>query len=289
MCKPTTVVFVADFVECSVCLEPMHTPVTLPCGHTFCETCVNQLIKTKAIVCPQCRHKAKVPPGGLRKNIVLQQLIETELKRRNTVAPPAAATTTTSSVVEDEVDNKCVILSIFVLVPQICESFAQIGLLGLQTASGRCGPCVLHSVSRVWRRRRVVVPSNGCVHEMLYAQTQCAFIAAVQLNATADEFAREMRREVNAAKVSKEWACFAAHGNHKSQSLGDNVLWMSMDGCDSVGFRTACTLLDKAIADTHTVVQPAAVSASAERAAVFKRFLEDIERRIQEWNGRRED
>jgi hypothetical protein len=108
----------------------MHTPVTLPCGHTFCETCVNQLIKTKAIVCPQCRSKARVPPGGLRKNIVLQQLIETELKRRHAVPLPPAATTT-SSPVDDEEDNKCVTLNSFVLVPQIRDSFAQIGLFDL--------------------------------------------------------------------------------------------------------------------------------------------------------------
>jgi hypothetical protein len=116
-----------------------------------------------------------------------------------------------------------------------------------------------------------------------------AFIAAVQLNATADDFAREMRREINAAKASREVAFIAAHGKHKLQALGDNVLWMSMDGCDSVGFRTACTLLDKAIVDTHTVLQPVAVSASAERAAVFGRFLQDIQRQIQVWNGRGEN
>jgi len=216
-----------------------------------------------------------------------------------TSSPPA---TTTSAAVDDEEDNKsaCSICKLPVAdVDRVCCTQCHATGAGselLYLPMGVCMKCFMlkhngHSwmsmrearalTQRQWTQQinEKLLPNMAAIElrrqqieeQMVSAQALCAELS-VQLTATADDFAREMRREINAAKA-----------------LGDNVLWMSMDGCDSVGFRTACTLLDKAITDTHTVVQPAAVSASAERAAVFGRFLEDIQRQIQVWNGRGEN
>eukprot|EP01026_Neomeris_dumetosa_P013367 TRINITY_DN14676_c0_g1_i13.p1 TRINITY_DN14676_c0_g1~~TRINITY_DN14676_c0_g1_i13.p1 ORF type:complete len:580 (-),score=48.68 TRINITY_DN14676_c0_g1_i13:1254-2993(-) len=52
---------------CSVCLEPFscsllyRLPRSLPCGHSFCGSCLSDLVKISALIsCPQCR-KVHVP------------------------------------------------------------------------------------------------------------------------------------------------------------------------------------------------------------------------------------
>ena len=56
---------------CSVCLELYTTPRILPCYHTFCEDCLDNLALNKEsdtyyISCPVCREKIKQPEEGAR-------------------------------------------------------------------------------------------------------------------------------------------------------------------------------------------------------------------------------
>ncbi|EJK54984.1 hypothetical protein THAOC_25338, partial [Thalassiosira oceanica] len=50
---------------CGICLDVYDNPVQLPCGHSFCEVCLDGwLVKSKFDVrqprnCPMCRHRAK--------------------------------------------------------------------------------------------------------------------------------------------------------------------------------------------------------------------------------------
>ncbi|KAM4733957.1 E3 ubiquitin/ISG15 ligase TRIM25-like [Anableps anableps] len=64
---------------CSICLEVLKNPVTLPCGHSYCMDCVNNywdLDDQKGVCsCPQCRHTFSSRPV-LNKNRVLVDLIE---------------------------------------------------------------------------------------------------------------------------------------------------------------------------------------------------------------------
>lgn len=67
-----------DQYSCSVCLELMKDPVTIPCGHSYCMSCIseywrkNQLRKTQ---CPQCRHEYPTTPA-LNKNTLLAEILE---------------------------------------------------------------------------------------------------------------------------------------------------------------------------------------------------------------------
>ena len=49
-----------DLTNCSVCFELYaengdHVPRILPCFHTFCEKCIQQLFRGRLLTCPECR------------------------------------------------------------------------------------------------------------------------------------------------------------------------------------------------------------------------------------------
>ena len=60
-------------VSCSVCRSPFTEPKILPCFHTFCLHCLNELQRTSGkhgeISCPECRRKFQVPGSGYPKDL----------------------------------------------------------------------------------------------------------------------------------------------------------------------------------------------------------------------------
>ncbi|PVD36468.1 hypothetical protein C0Q70_03452 [Pomacea canaliculata] len=56
-----------DNMTCAVCTEVYRSPKFLPCHHTFCLECLEELAKRHGdtIPCPTCRAPATVPPGGV--------------------------------------------------------------------------------------------------------------------------------------------------------------------------------------------------------------------------------
>ena len=60
-------------VSCSVCMSPFTDPKILPCFHTFCLHCLNELQRTSGkhgeITCPKCRRKFQVPGSGYPKDL----------------------------------------------------------------------------------------------------------------------------------------------------------------------------------------------------------------------------
>ena len=60
-------------VSCSVCMSPFTKPKILPCFHTFCLHCLNELQRTNGkhgeITCPECRRKFQVPGSGYPKDL----------------------------------------------------------------------------------------------------------------------------------------------------------------------------------------------------------------------------
>ncbi|OMJ65631.1 hypothetical protein SteCoe_37874 [Stentor coeruleus] len=41
--------------KCSICCEDYVRPKVLLCGHTFCENCIEKIIRNKKLKCPECR------------------------------------------------------------------------------------------------------------------------------------------------------------------------------------------------------------------------------------------
>ncbi|KAF7662080.1 hypothetical protein LDENG_00246770 [Lucifuga dentata] len=69
-----------DQFSCSVCLEVLKDPVTIPCGHSYCLDCIDDYwnrTKKKGLnsSCPQCRQVFR-PRPLLSRNTVLGEVVE---------------------------------------------------------------------------------------------------------------------------------------------------------------------------------------------------------------------
>ncbi|XP_073330581.1 E3 ubiquitin/ISG15 ligase TRIM25-like isoform X2 [Pagrus major] len=64
-----------DELTCSICLSPFDCPVTIPCGHNFCQDCLLSTWKD-TYSCPQCRTLFDTKPE-LKKNTVLSSVVQT--------------------------------------------------------------------------------------------------------------------------------------------------------------------------------------------------------------------
>ncbi|KAF4083725.1 hypothetical protein AMELA_G00119940, partial [Ameiurus melas] len=63
-------------LQCSICLEVFTDPVTTPCGHNFCNSCLTQSWDTSQYYyCPYCKEKFTKRPE-LKINITLREVAD---------------------------------------------------------------------------------------------------------------------------------------------------------------------------------------------------------------------
>uniref|UniRef100_A0A8C5N844 Tripartite motif-containing protein 16-like n=1 Tax=Gouania willdenowi TaxID=441366 RepID=A0A8C5N844_GOUWI len=76
--------------SCSICLNLLKEPVTVPCGHSYCRTCISSFWDGEAVKnsysCPQCR-EAFTPRPVLGKSTMLAEVVEKINKSRRHDAP----------------------------------------------------------------------------------------------------------------------------------------------------------------------------------------------------------
>uniref|UniRef100_A0A673II95 RING-type domain-containing protein n=1 Tax=Sinocyclocheilus rhinocerous TaxID=307959 RepID=A0A673II95_9TELE len=63
-------------LQCSICLDVFTDPVTTPCGHNFCRTCLNKFwTNTQTCFCPLCKEKFSRRPD-LKINTPLREVVQ---------------------------------------------------------------------------------------------------------------------------------------------------------------------------------------------------------------------
>ncbi|XP_049321181.1 tripartite motif-containing protein 16-like isoform X1 [Astyanax mexicanus] len=79
---------------CSVCLDVLKNPVTVPCGHTFCMVCINncwdQEDQRGIYSCPQC-NETFTPRPVLYRSYIVDQILEKLKKTDLPAASPAGS------------------------------------------------------------------------------------------------------------------------------------------------------------------------------------------------------
>uniref|UniRef100_A0A8C4TCN8 B30.2/SPRY domain-containing protein n=1 Tax=Erpetoichthys calabaricus TaxID=27687 RepID=A0A8C4TCN8_ERPCA len=71
-----------DEFTCTVCLNTLTDPVTIPCGHNFCLKCLTDCWdQSQECSCPHCRHTFTTRPA-LRRNTLLTEVVKKLKKSR---------------------------------------------------------------------------------------------------------------------------------------------------------------------------------------------------------------
>uniref|UniRef100_A0A673D119 Tripartite motif containing 16 n=1 Tax=Sphaeramia orbicularis TaxID=375764 RepID=A0A673D119_9TELE len=80
--------------HCSICLDLLSDPVTIPCGHTYCFRCISDRLDKEdrrgIYSCPQCSLSFRSRPV-LVKNAMVAVIVSQLKNPRRPVAPPASA------------------------------------------------------------------------------------------------------------------------------------------------------------------------------------------------------
>uniref|UniRef100_A0A8C1H8W9 Uncharacterized protein n=1 Tax=Cyprinus carpio carpio TaxID=630221 RepID=A0A8C1H8W9_CYPCA len=74
-------------LQCSICLDVFTDPVSTPCGHNFCKSCLNKCWdNSQTCSCPYCKEAFSQRPD-LKINTTLRELVVTALKKHKLMDP----------------------------------------------------------------------------------------------------------------------------------------------------------------------------------------------------------
>ncbi|KAK3523413.1 hypothetical protein QTP86_032219 [Hemibagrus guttatus] len=86
-----TSLMMREHLRCLRCKFMLKEPVTIPCGHSFCKTCIesywSKISPTGIFPCPQCRKRFKSRPA-LNLNFTLANVVLTQQHAETTPALP---------------------------------------------------------------------------------------------------------------------------------------------------------------------------------------------------------
>uniref|UniRef100_A0A7E4UST6 RING-type domain-containing protein n=1 Tax=Panagrellus redivivus TaxID=6233 RepID=A0A7E4UST6_PANRE len=102
-----------DLSECCICYDTYdrtdRAPISMGCGHTFCQSCVGRLVSNKSFSCPVCRTVSTVGMDGFQKSLTLIRALEKlNLLPSDGTDENRPSTSSASKVVPSKrIDTKC--------------------------------------------------------------------------------------------------------------------------------------------------------------------------------------
>lgn len=63
-------------LECSICLRTLCEPISIPCGHTFCRTCLVSSLRRSKKKCPECREVCHVEAETASENHIIKAIAQ---------------------------------------------------------------------------------------------------------------------------------------------------------------------------------------------------------------------
>jgi len=66
-----------SLLECSICLNILAEPVSVPCGHSFCRTCLVTALQRAQKKCPLCRAVCVIDAAVQNENVHLAAILKT--------------------------------------------------------------------------------------------------------------------------------------------------------------------------------------------------------------------
>ena len=74
---------------CMVCWEVLYDPVTLPCGHSLDQRCLQKVLATEQRGCPTCR--APLPAEVPAVNVQMREMVEERYPQQVALLHPSRA------------------------------------------------------------------------------------------------------------------------------------------------------------------------------------------------------
>ena len=74
-----------EILTCPVCRQLLNMPRVLPCYHSYCEKCLDNMQVQSKITCPECRNEATVPFGDVKlfpNNFFVNRLVDELINKR---------------------------------------------------------------------------------------------------------------------------------------------------------------------------------------------------------------
>ena len=79
---------ISEEIKCPICLEQLKQPKILPCQHTYCLECLEEVAKLNnpnTVHCPECRREFKIPHGSGVKGFPENRPMKFDLEQKKAV------------------------------------------------------------------------------------------------------------------------------------------------------------------------------------------------------------